>query len=293
MYAGVAPHRALALYAVIAYLDTVGGAVFPMGGVHALPTAMAGAAEKHGVEVRYGTEVTDVEVRGGRAVAVRTADGERVAADVVVLNADVPTALRLLGRTPPSTRMAPSCVVLLAGIRTTYRAAAHHNLHFGGAWRRTFAEVIERGELMSDPSLLVTVATSTDATLAPAGCSTLYALAPAPNLDAGGSLDWDVIGPRYRDELVGRLERLGYVGLADAVEVERVVTPADWAADGLAAGTPFSAAHTFGQTGPFRTSNLPLDNVVLAGCGTHPGVGVPMVLLSGRLAAERVLGPPR
>jgi phytoene desaturase len=83
-------------------------------------------------------------------------------------------------------------------------------------------------------------------------------------------------------------------GLDNAIEAEHLVTPADWAAQELAAGSPFSAAHTFAQTGPFRSGNLVhgLDNVVLAGCGTTPGVGVPTVLLSGRLAAERIVGYP-
>ena len=76
------------------------------------------------------------------------------------------------------------------------------------------------------------------------------------------------------------------------IEVERVVTPADWQASGLAMGAPFAAAHTFGQTGPFRPSNLApgLANVVFTGSGTQPGVGVPMVLVSGKLAAERITG---
>jgi len=112
-----------------------------------------------------------------------------------------------------------------------------------------------------------------------------------PNLRT--PLDWEVLGRRYRDELLARLEREGYVGLSDAIEVEQVTTPADWARQGLAAGTPFSADHRFAQTGPFRTGNLPCDNVVLAGCGTQPGIGVPMVLVSGRLAAERIVGPIR
>ena len=88
----------------------------------------------------------------------------------------------------------------------------------------------------------------------------------------------------------------GLSDLASDIEVSRLVTPADWAADGLAAGTPFSLAHTFGQTGPFRPPTLPRrgpENVVFTGSGTQPGVGVPMVLLSGRLAAERITGRDR
>ncbi|MDQ1705917.1 MAG: phytoene desaturase [Frankiaceae bacterium] len=289
MYAGLAPHEALALYAVIAYMDTVAGVWFPVGGMHAVPAALAGAADKHGVELRFGTEVTSVETEGARAVAVHTRDGERIPADVVVLNPDLPAALRLVGKQPPRQRPAPSCFLLLAGSTASYAGIAHHNLHFGAAWRRTFDEVIHRDELMSDPSLLVTSATVTDPGLAPTGRSTYAVLAPVPSLPS--SIDWDVVGPRYRDEIVGRLEHAGYIGLGQSIEVEQVTTPADWARQGLAHGTPFSAAHTFRQTGPFRPGNLVMDNVVLVGCGTQPGVGVPMVLISGRLAAERIIGP--
>jgi phytoene desaturase len=92
--------------------------------------------------------------------------------------------------------------------------------------------------------------------------------------------------------LLAVLEQRGYDGFAASVETRAVVTPADWAALGLAAGTPFGAAHTFTQTGPFRPSTLHprLANVVFVGSGTQPGVGVPMVLISGKLAAARVTG---
>jgi phytoene desaturase len=230
---------------------------------------------------------------------VRTADGDRLEADAVVLNPDLPTAYRELlpARVAPRRlgrlRYSPSCVVLHAGSTASYTRTAHHDIHFGRAWERTFDELIREGRLMSDPSLLVTNPTCSDPTLAPAGRQTYYVLAPAPHLGAG--IDWSVTGPRYRDELVATLEARGYIGFGAGIEVERLVTPADWAASGLAMGAPFAAAHTFAQTGPFRPSTLPrgLANVVFTGSGTQPGVGVPMVLLSGRLAAERITGRDR
>ncbi len=291
LYVGLSPYEALALYAVIAYMDTVGGVVFPRGGIHAVPQALAGAAAKHGVQLRYGTEVSQIETAGGRARAVRTADGERIAADAVVLATDLPTAARdLLGLKPRKLRLAPSCVLLHVGSTARYSKIAHHNIHFGQTWRRTFDELITDGSLMSDPSLLVTNPTRTDPALAPAGRQTYYVLAPTPNLEAG--IDWSVIGPRYEAELLATLQQRGYTGFTDGIEVHRLITPADWRAAGLTAGTPFAAAHTFGQTGPFRPANLVrgFENVVLAGAWTHPGVGVPMVLISGRLAAERITG---
>jgi phytoene desaturase len=296
MYAGLSPHEALALYAVISYMDTVAGVVVPRGGMHAVPRALAAAAEKHGATFRYGETVTRVVVEHGRAAGVETAGGERIAADVVVLNPDLPVAYRDL--LPPSAtprqvrrlRPSPSCFLLLAGSRADYRGAAHHNLHFGRQWRPVFDDLLRRRRLMADPSLLVTRPTVTDPSLAPAGRHSYYVLAPVPDQRSG--IDWDAVGPRYRDELVHTLEARGYVGFGDAIEVEHVTTPADWERRGLAHGTPFASAHTFRQTGPFRPSNLAprVEGVVFAGSGTHPGVGVPMVLLSGRLAAERVVG---
>jgi phytoene desaturase len=292
MYAGLSPHDALALYAVIAYLDSVAGVSYPLGGMHEIPRALAGAAGKHGVRVHYDTEVARVEIRAGRATGVVTADGRRFPADVVVLNPDaaaVPLA-------PPPTRRrlrySPSCVVLHVGSTQAYGRIAHHNIHFGRAWRTTFDEVIRQGRLMSDPSLLVTNPSGTDPTAAPPGRQAYYVLAPVPNLVAG-DLDWrGGLADRYADTLMAELERRGYVGFRDAAVVRRVVTPADWADAGLSAGTPFSAAHTFAQTGPFRPGNLhpSLSNVVFVGAGTQPGVGVPMVLISGKLAAARITG---
>jgi phytoene desaturase len=292
MYAGLSPYDALAIYAVIAYMDSVAGVFFPEGGMHAVPRAMAAAAAKHGVEFRYDTTVTSVDLQHGRATGVMTADGDRIPADVVVLNPDLPVAYRdLLGQEPWSVsrlRYSPSCFLLLAGSSAHYSQIAHHNIHFGHSWKGVFTDLIDRRQLMADPSLLVTNPTRSDPTLAPAGKQSYYVLFPTPNLDA--HLDWATVGPRYRDEVVRVLEERGYVGFGDAIEVEHVTTPADWAARGMERGAPFAAAHSFGQTGPFRPGNLWGENVVFTGSGTQPGVGVPMVLISGRLAAERITG---
>jgi len=289
MYAGLSPYDALAIYAVIGYMDSVAGVYFPRGGMHAVPRALAGAAEKHGVVLRYGETVTRVETVGGRAVAVHTASGDRVECDAVVLNPDLPVARRLLGA-PLRRRLgySPSCFLLLAGSRTAYPENAHHTISFGHAWREVFDEILG-GRLMSDPSLLLTSPTASDPSLAPEGRHSYYALFPTPNLDA--PIDWREEGPRYLDHVVATLEARGWSGFGDGMEVAHTTTPLDWEARGMERGTPFAAAHTFGQTGPFRPRNLWGENVVFAGSGTQPGVGVPMVLISGRLAAERILGP--
>jgi phytoene desaturase len=299
MYAGLAPAQALAIYAVITYMDSVQGVYFPEGGMHAVPRAMAAAANAHGVTFRYRTTVAKVDVSSGRACGVITTDGERIPADVVVVNADLPTAYGEL--LPPGSaprrlhrlRYSPSAVVLHAGSSAEYPDAAHHTIDFGAAWDSTFEEIISRGQVMSDPSFLLTTPTRTDPSLAPDGRQTHYVLFPAPNLT--GNVDWVRRRGAYRDHMVATLEKRGYRGFGDGIETEYLVTPADWRTQGLAKGAPFAAAHTFTQTGPFRAPTLDrhIDNLVFCGSNTQPGVGVPMVLVSGRLAAERITGPRR
>jgi phytoene desaturase len=289
MYAGLSPYDALAIYAVIGYMDAVAGVFFPKGGMHAIPRALAAAAQKHGAEFSYDTTVDRVELHGSRAVAVHTTAGERVPCDAVVLNPDLPVARRDLLRRPLRRRLSysPSCFVLHAGSRTSYPDDAHHTISFGAAWKGVFDDVLG-GRLMSDPSFLVTSPSRTDPALAPVDRSIYCVLFPTPNLD--GRINWAEEGPRYQERVIDTLEARGWPGFRAGLEVVHATTPLDWARQGMAGGTPFAAAHTFGQTGPFRPRNLWGENVVFAGSGTQPGVGVPMVLISGRLAAERITG---
>ena len=298
LYAGVSPARALAIYAVISYMDLVEGVSYPVGGMNALPTAMEAAARKAGVEFVYDARVTATTWRGDRVTELRCADGRTWAPDAVVMTLDRPAALEVLDRAPRRsaagrpvrTRYSPSCVVLAAGVQVSWPEAAHHTMHFGHAWSQVFDD-LDAGRLMRDPSFLVSLPSVTDPGLAPAGSSAAFVLFPTPNLDHTPPLDWTRLRGSYREHMLNTVENAGYHGFRDAIEAEMLITPQDWADRGLGAGTPFAAAHTFTQTGPFRSSNTIGDNVAFAGASTTPGVGVPMVLISGRLAAERIIGP--
>ncbi|MFK4088216.1 phytoene desaturase family protein [Kribbella sp. NPDC020789] len=294
LYVGVAPQTALALYGVIAYMDTVAGVYFPRGGIAALPDAMAQAASAAGVTFRYGAEVDALERSGSRVRAVHTSDGVRHECDAVVLTTELPVSYRLLARPtrrPLALKPAPSAFVVHLGVNKRLPGIAHHTLSFGEAWRSTFSELIDEGQLMRDPSLLVTRPTATDPRLAPPSQETLSILAPVPNLNRG-VFNWDRDGDRYAAELIALTEQRLGTEFASAITVRHLLTPADWARQDMVAGTPFAWSHTFLQTGPFRPGNFPrgTDNVVLAGGGTVPGVGVPTALLSGRLAADRITG---
>ena len=180
MYAGLAPYEALALYAVITYMDAVEGVYAPEGGMHRLAEGLAGAVEKAGARIRYGAPVGRILRAGSGAVTgvelVEGEDRERLAADAVVCNADLPVAYRqLLGgvEAPRAARRgtySPSCVLWVAGVRGDPPAGSeHHNLHFGADWNGAFRAVIEDGTLMPDPSILVTVPSRDDAGAGPGG----------------------------------------------------------------------------------------------------------------------------
>ena len=293
MYAGLAPDAALALYAVITYMDSINGVYFPDGGMHAMPVAMAQAAEKAGATFRYGDAVESIlRSPTGRVAGVRTESGAQILADAVVCTLDLPVAYEKFLpdlRAPRAARngdYSPSCVVWHVGVRGVPEPPiAHHNIHFGHQWGEAFEALMDRGELMPDPSRLVTVPSLDEPTAAPAGCSTLFVLEPVPNLN--GKINWRTEAGPMQERLHTFLQAQGYP--SDIVTSE-LVTPLDWERQGMAAGTPFALAHSFPQTGPFRPGNVErrLPGMFFAGSGTVPGVGVPMVLISGKLAAERV-----
>lgn len=293
LYAGVAPAQARAVFAVITYMDSVRGVFHPEGGMHAVPAGMARALEDAGVPIHLGVEVTSVLRRGDGAVAgVATADGTRLAADAVVCTVDLPVAYaRLLPEvTPPRVvrrgDYSPSAVVWHLGVKGTPAPGVHHhNIHFGDAWDTAFEALIDRGELMPDPSRLVTVPSLSEPSVAPDGHSTLYVLEPVPH--TGSGIDWSRESGPMKERLLSFLDANGY---PTDVVVDRLVTPDDWLAQGMHLGTPFALAHTFLQSGPFRPANVDrrVPGLVFAGSGTTPGVGIPMVLVSGKLAAERV-----
>lgn len=290
MYAGLSPLDALALFAIIAHMDTVRGVFAVDGGTQALAAGLAAAATKAGIAFHYDTTVEAIETGGSRP-RVRTVGGQTFDPEAVVVTVDLPLAYRdVLGVRPPRAQRravpSPSCLVWhLAARGALPVGTAHHNVHFGRAWGEAFDELLVARRPMSDPSRFVTVASLHDRHAAPAGAAALFVLEPVPNLD--GDVDWSSETPRLTERMRRWADGAGYP--IDGAEVVTVIDPPAWRARGAARGTPFSLAHRFSQSGPFRPApqDRRLPGVVFAGAGTRPGLGLPLVLISGRLAAER------
>lgn len=316
LYAGVAPAKARAVYGCISHMDTGMGVYYPVdsasgSGIGAVPELLAAAFRKAGGQLRLGTRVAGLRVAGpsGRVDAVLADGGDVIECGGLVATVDLPVVekwLRGAGAAPRTRlvkpRFSPSAMVAHGAIPVDVAAdwpRRHHFISFGEAWGRTFDEISapRGGRPMSDPSLLVTrpAVTAPDRVVTDADgreWEPLSVLAPTPNLSSA-PIDWSLVGPAHLAEVTRVLEDRGLAGIAEQWSVGKLDTPATWAQQGMGDGSPFGLAHLFRQTGPFRPRNLSPrlpGNLVLAGSTTVPGVGVPTVMLSGALAAQRFTG---
>ena len=292
-YLGMSPFRCPSLFSILSFLEYEHGVFHPRGGCGAVSEAMQRVAERMGVEFRFDEPVDRIAFEDRRAVGVE-AGGRRHAADAVVVNADfahampqlVPEALRpeWNDRKIAKARYSCSTFMLYLGIEGPLPELPHHTILLARDYQRNLAE-IETGRLPDDPSIYVQHATATDATLAPAGHSTLYVLVPVPNLR--GEVDWAAEAPRYRALAFRRLEALGLKDLQPRIRTERMLTPRQWQDDhAVGFGATFNLAHDLGQMLYFRPRNRfgKGQGVYLVGGGTHPGSGLPVIYESARIS---------
>ena len=287
LYLGTSPLRAPAMYALLPVVEAIEGIWFAPGGMASIVDAFANAAESLGVAFSYERRVDRLE-RNAAGTWCAYAGAERFEADAVVVAADREPALALLGAPPPrarSPRYGHSALCLYLGVRRRVDLPYHTVFLPDDPWRAY--RTLDAGMLPDDPLLYVYNPVARDASAAPSDGSALLVLAPVPNLTARRESDLTA----FRRRLFERLE--GAVGeLREFIEVERVRGPAEWASElGLMHGAAFGPDHTLDQMGPFRPPmhEKRFPGLVFAGSGTRPGSGVPMVVISGRLSAERLL----
>ena len=288
LYIGGDPFRVPAIYGALVYLQVVDGGWYVMGGLHSLIEAMA-----RPLDVRCETPVARIEHSGGRATAVVTAGGERIPADVVISNGDVLRTHRLLGRRPPLRRLRPtmSCFLVYMGLDRQVPELLHHTLLVGPGYRDFIRTVTKARGIPDTYSTYVHTPSRTEAAMAPPGGDSVSVLLPVPNLRH--RVDWDRESDRLRDAIVEDMERsYGMSGLGDAVAVEHRMTPVDFARDlGAAWGNAFSIEPTLTQSAYFRQPNRDrgIANLYHVGGGTHPGAGIPGVLMGAQVTAGLVV----
>ena len=266
--------------------------------VAAVTQAMARVAEEMGVEICLEEPVEEILFQGKRATGVRTAAGTSMA-DAVVINADFAQAMKRLvpdrlrrrwtDRKLTTKKYSCSTFMMYLGIEGQYDLP-HHSIYISKNYEQNLDEIERRHVLSEDPSFYVQNACVTDPSLAPAGMSTLYALAPVTQQHP--NVDWRQERARFRALLLRQMERAGYEGVEKRIRFERVLTPADWEHDHqIYRGATFNLAHTLGQMLHLRPRNRfeDLDGVYLTGGGTHPGSGLPVIFESARITSRLLL----
>jgi phytoene desaturase len=287
LFIGGDPYRVPSIYGALVYLQLLDGGWYADGGVYSLVEAMAS-----GLDVRGGAAVERIEQRAGRVCGVRLRGGERIRADVVVSNADVLRAHELLGRPAPVRRLRPtmSCFLLYLGTDRVFDELLHHTLLVGTGYRDFIRSVTRGRELPARYSTYVHAPARTETAMAAPGGDSLAILLPVPNLRAG--IDWARAADGLRDALVGDLERtFGLTGLDASVRVEHRMTPVDFERElGAAWGNAFAVEPTLHQSAYFRQPNRDrrVAGMYHVGAGTHPGAGIPGVLLGAKVTAGLV-----
>lgn len=300
LFIGGNPFRASSIYSIVPYLERLGGVYFARGGMYHVIEALENLFRSLGGEVCCGRPVTRILVKERKAVGVCLADETMLYADAVVANSDVATTYlnllpegvrpRLLIQRLKQYRYSMSCFLLYLGLNRQYPQLRHHTIFMPRHYRKLIHEIFDGRGLPADLALYLHTPTRTDLTLAPAGCESLYVLAPVPNLAHG--IDWSSQAQVLRTRILHFLEHeAGLTGLAESIVVERQFTPLDFASELRShLGAAFSIEPTLTQSAYFRPHNRSgaLEGLYLVGAGTHPGAGIPGVLLSANLTSRLV-----
>ncbi|HLI68925.1 MAG TPA: phytoene desaturase family protein [Ktedonobacteraceae bacterium] len=300
LFIGGNPFRASSIYSIVPYLERLEGVYFACGGMYRIIEALESLFRSLGGEIRCGMPVTQILVKERRAIGVRLGDETFLAADAVVANSDVTqTYLHLLPaearprfftRRLERSRYSMSCFLLYLGLKRQYPQLRHHTILMPRDYQKLVHEIFDGHGMPGDLALYLHTPTRTDPTLAPTGGESLYVLAPVPHLERG--IDWIREAPVLRARILAALEqKVGLTGLTEHIVVERQFTPSDFASELRShLGAAFSLEPTLTQSAYFRPHNRAcgLGGLYFVGAGTHPGAGIPGVLLSAAVTSTLV-----
>ncbi len=299
MYLGLSPYDAPATYSLLQYTEMGEGVWYPRGGLYKVIESLAAIADGLGVCFHYNTPVARIDVDGKRATGVTLASGDRLSADLVVANADLPyvyksllpddgTARKLDGKKYTSSALMFYWAV--EGERSP--ELLHHNLFLADhLYRASFDQIFRDLTLPNQPSFYINAASRTDPSVAPDSGDAIMALVPVGHIDDAHSQDWPALRQRARTTVLSRLDELGVKNIAGRMTPEALLGPEEYLKElNLAKGAAFGLSHDFLQVGYLRPHNrhARYGNLYFVGASTHPGTGLPIVLLSARLVAERI-----
>ena len=291
LFIGGSPFRAPSIYIMIPYLEREAGVWFSRGGMYSLVKAFEKVFLELGGVIRTNADVQEIVVRDGAATGVRV-HGEVHDADIVVSNGDVPWVYKNLiapehrgkrwsDKAIDRLHISMSVFLLYVGVKKKYPQLQHHTLIISKRYRELVKDIFDRKTLPEDFSMYLHVPSRTDASMAPEGSESMYLLIPVPHL--GGEVDWATAAGPFRDRILAFLEEeFGLEDLRENIEVLETFTPVDFKEQLHAhLGNAFSIEPRLTQSAIFRPHNRSeeIRGLYFVGAGTHPGGGVPGVLL--------------
>jgi phytoene desaturase len=299
IYVGQSPFNSPALFSMVPAAELTEGSFFPHGGMYSIVEKLFNAAKSLGVKFYFNSSVTKIIIEGKNAKGIMLEDGSEIKADIIVANADLPFVYRNLlpGRRKSARidRMNYSCSAICFhwGLDKTYPELKHHNVFLSDNFREGLDRIFIDKTLGDQPSFYLHAPVRSDPSAAPEGHDTLSIVVGAAHIDKTKDQDWNLLKQKTRAAVIERLRKLGLTDIEEHIKFEICYTPESWeTVCNITRGSVFgSLGHNMMQMGYFRPHNRhdKYHNLYFVGGSTHPGNGIPNILMSSKLVAERII----
>jgi phytoene desaturase len=299
IYVGQNPYDAPALFSMLPAAELTEGSMFPNGGMYSFVDKLVTLATKSGVRFHYNKPVSKIKIVADKATGIITEDGKEMSAGIIIANADLPYVYRELlpdkriSARIERSRYACSAIVFHWGLDKRYPQFGHHTVFLSDNYKHGLDHIFKEKSISDTPSFYIHAPVGTDATAAPPGEDTISVIVPAGHVDERFDQDWTGLKTKARAAIINRLKTFGMEDIEKHIKFEICYTPNIWKnIYNISKGSVFgSLSHNIMQMGYFRPHNrhARYRNVYFVGGSTHPGNGVPLVLLSSKLVSERIL----
>jgi phytoene desaturase len=297
IYVGQNPFKAPALFSMLAAAELTEGSLFPAGGMYSVTDKLVSLAHEAGVRFVYNEPVKKILTEKRRVSGVVLQNGSTIKAGVIIANADLPYVYRELlddrkkSRHLDKLTYSCSAIVLHWGLKKNYSGLSHHNVFISESYRKNLDTIFNDFSLSDSPSFYVHAPVRSDITAAPAGEDTLSIIIPCGRLSPKANVNWNEIRNAARVYVLEKLKKAGLSDIEENIKFEICYLPQTWKSMfNLTWGSTFGLGHNIFQMGYFRPHNRHrrYTNLYFTGGSTHPGNGIPLVLLSAQLTSERI-----
>ena len=299
IYVGQSPYAAPALFSMLPAAELTEGTLFPTGGMFSIANKLLSLATEKGVQFYYNNPVEKINIENNRATGITLENGETITADIVIANADLPYVYRkLLPDKKFATRLqhrkySCSAIVLHWGLDKAYPQLEHHNVFLSEEYKKNLDMIFEEQSISENPSFYVHAPTRSDLSAAPPEQDSISIIIPVGHVDEKHPQDWNKLKNMARSGVIERFKKLGLEDIENHIKFEICYLPTTWSSVyNVTRGSVFgSISHSVSQMGYFRPHNRHdrYHNLYFVGGSTHPGNGIPLVLLSSKLTTERIL----